>query len=468
MKIKKLKRYKVSWMLTWVFLGTSILIFLYALWQSEIRLSTFFDGHYMNYYIASFFGVVFWGTVLRLRDETRAKIVMVVTSVTITLYLLEVILHAYAGGVGVGGMGMSRSKASIKTGESPDLRTRLQVIQDMHAKGINMVPSILPMHFDSSGGITISDSEIIFPLASISNRKNLLCNENGYFVTYESDRFGFNNNDKEWDSPTIDWLLVGDSFAHGACVNPGNNIAGTIKKLKDGKESVINLGSGGNGPIIELATLIEYAQSVKPKNVLWIYYEDNDLIIDIKREKLIPILSRYLESPFTQNLIDKQKEIDFALNEYALKKQKDQEFIDNSRILRLHYLRRSLSYIVNKVHGINEINEINEINKSDKDMFSNILISAKDMVSGWGGQLFFIYLPSYSRYNDPNVKHDEYRERLAILNLVESLNIPIVDIHQEVFAEKSDPLKYFPYRLPGHYTEKGYAEVGKAIVQRIP
>ena len=37
-----------------------------------------------------------------------------------------------------------------------------------------------------------------FPLSGISNSKTVHCNENGYFTTYESDRFGFNNNDKKW------------------------------------------------------------------------------------------------------------------------------------------------------------------------------------------------------------------------------------------------------------------------------
>ena len=55
----------------------------------------------------------------------------------------------------------------------------------------------------------------IFPLSGISNSKTIYCNENGYFSIYQSDRYGFNNPDEEWDSNEIEYLLVGDSMTHG-------------------------------------------------------------------------------------------------------------------------------------------------------------------------------------------------------------------------------------------------------------
>ncbi|MEZ4575980.1 MAG: hypothetical protein R2857_13865 [Vampirovibrionales bacterium] len=44
--------------------------------------------------------------------------------------------------------------------------------------------------------------------------RTLLCNENGFWVDYQSDRYGFRNPDTVWDQPTADVLLVGDSFTH--------------------------------------------------------------------------------------------------------------------------------------------------------------------------------------------------------------------------------------------------------------
>ena len=55
----------------------------------------------------------------------------------------------------------------------------------------------------------------LFPLSGVSNAETVVCNENGYYFTYKSDRYGFNNPDKEWESQNIKYFIVGDSFAVG-------------------------------------------------------------------------------------------------------------------------------------------------------------------------------------------------------------------------------------------------------------
>ena len=69
------------------------------------------------------------------------------------------------------------------------------------------------------------NNKSIFYLSGISNSKTIYCNENGYFSIYQSDRFGFNNPDDEWDSNEIEFLLLGDSFTHGACVNRPDDLS---------------------------------------------------------------------------------------------------------------------------------------------------------------------------------------------------------------------------------------------------
>ena len=50
---------------------------------------------------------------------------------------------------------------------------------------------------------------------------------------------------------------------------------------------------------------------------------------------------------------------------------------------------------------------------------------------------------------------------------MKGLDIPEIDIHQEVFANHPDPLALFPFRLVGHYNANGYSEVAKAIVASV-
>jgi len=47
------------------------------------------------------------------------------------------------------------------------------------------------------------------------------------------------------------------------------------------------------------------------------------------------------------------------------------------------------------------------------------------------------------------------------------LDIPIIDIHEEVFDSHPDPLSLFPFRLFGHYTAEGYKLVAEAIGKRL-
>ena len=157
----------------------------------------------------------------------------------------------------------------------------------------------------------------IFPLSGISNRLTIDCNENGYFSKYFSDRYGFNNMDELWNKE-IDLLLIGDSAVLGSCVNYSDTLAGNLNL----KYNTISLGYGGNGPLIELGTIKEYIHLVKPKKVLWIYSEVNDLS-DMLNELKNPVLKKYLsDENFAQNLYKKQKIINEIQNKYFLEELK--------------------------------------------------------------------------------------------------------------------------------------------------
>ena len=115
----------------------------------------------------------------------------------------------------------------------------------------------------------------IFPLSGISNRQTLFCNNDGYYPINQSDRYGFNNPDIEWDKKKIEFLLIGDSHTHGMGVNEADTIGGNLRRnINEG--GVLNLGQGGNGSLSEYATLREYLPFINTKRVLWIYTEGND------------------------------------------------------------------------------------------------------------------------------------------------------------------------------------------------
>ena len=187
-----------------------------------------------------------------------------------------------------------------------DERSRLQVILDLRKENKTAYAVIHPNLFSKFF------KEInLMPLSGISNSLTVYSNETGKFMIYESDRYGFNNSDYIYDQDVIDYLIIGDSYAHGANVAMGEDVASVLRKKG---YNAITIGIGSNGPLAELASLIEYGVKFKPKNILWFHYS-NDLI-DLVRELQNPILKKYItDENFSQNLINKQSELDQILKE---------------------------------------------------------------------------------------------------------------------------------------------------------
>ena len=313
-------------------------------------------------------------------------------------------------------------------------------------------------------GLTVSPNTYldkdykIFPLSGISNTKTVYCNENGYYSIYQSDRYGFNNPDNEWNNEEIKFLLIGDSFTHGACVNRPDDIASVLRSISN--DYVLNLGYGGNGPLIEYATLKEYLIP-NVKIVLWIYLEGNDLR-NLNNELKNEILIKYLNNfSFTQNLKYKQNKIDEIVNTIV----KKEILNDNFQLNKDNRLKNKIIKFV-RLNNVKKFVE-KRILKKKKNKFEDkifkefrkILKLSKDFTVKNNSKLYFVYLPEYHRYrtNYDNTNYD------FIKNIIDELEIPLIDIHKEVFTKEQNPLELFPFMLNGHYNEKGYKKIAETI-----
>jgi hypothetical protein len=451
--------------ISWFFLAGSILILFYTYYRAEITFQGFLSAKYFKYYIGSVGGILFWIVVLRLKEEFRSNIMLACFSLIVGLYLIEGALNFFDQ------LTISRKTKAFWLDIEFDKRTRLQVIKDLRNEGMDAVPIL--NWTDSIGSILLkirglnNDAELFRPLGGISKKTTIMSNESGEYGIYLSDRYGFNNPDSVWDLPQTKWLLIGDSFVNGYSVQIGQDIAGQIRLITNA--SVINLGIGGNGPLIELATLKEYGEAMRPKKVLWVYYEDNDFIMDLGEERKFLYLTQYLNDDFSQDLIHQQKEIDIRLNEYVNKMEtlrtEEQErkkaargFLYNTRWMRLAKIRTMI--------GLEDEVRWNKLEWSIDPLFAKILTKAKTRTEEWGGEFYFVYLPTIRRYNRI-VDHKLFRKRAKVIDIVKGLNIPVIDIHNKVFANHPDPLDMFPLRMYGHYSAEGYREVAKAIVSGV-
>ena len=294
-------------------LSSSLILLIYTFYRSEI----YWEGSKRDYYFVYYFlslGLFFISFVtFFISYKVKEYIIIALSSLIISLYLFEGYLtYTFSHYKKI------NEKKKIyenKTGNKYDTRTQLEVYKDLQKKENNVSVKVSPKKW-------FGKNNKIVPLSSVSNSKTVYGNENGYFFIYLSDRYGFNNPDKEWDSKEIEYLLVGDSFIHGANVNRPNDISSVLRNLSN--KSVLNLGYSGNGPLTQYASLREYLNP-NIKKVLWFYFEDNDFI-DLQKEKENNILMNYINDPtFSQNLKLKQKEIDNMVNKLINLGRKNEE-----------------------------------------------------------------------------------------------------------------------------------------------
>jgi hypothetical protein len=387
----------------------------------------------------------------RWSDYGKITLALVLVMVYLMAYLTNVVLLVTSK-KGSDDLERSRLVAARQMGLPFDHRSPLKVVADLQAQGIDAVPMAYPFMLLGANGLPGNGGRLL-PVTGISGKTTVWCNECGDYTIYRADRHGFNNPPGLWSQP-VDIALIGDSFTQGACVAPEDNLAGRLRRA--GKR-VINLGVGGHGPLLETAVMEEYAAALKPKVVLWLYYEGNDLT-DLPNEQKCPLLARYLDQgPHTQDLIHRQGDIDQAWGRYLGKVQERKvnpgkpwyyfpRLLGALRSFQLKELKsnlRRLSFLLNE-----------QITQAQVKQFKRVLEHNRRTVEAWGGKLYLVYLPAFDRYGGQAGVYP-LNQRAAVLAAVKNLGIPIIDF-DPVISSQPDPLLLFPFRKNGHYNAKGY------------
>ena len=328
-----------------------------------------------------------------------------------------------------------------QTGKKWDTRDKLDIYKELKKNNNKITVAYHSAYLTEKNYLTLP----LLPLSGLSNSETINCNENGYYSIYQSDRYGFNNPDGEWDEKEVEYLLVGDSFVHGDCVNRPNDISSVLRNQSN--KSVLNLGIGGNGPLIEYATLREYLDK-NIKKVLWIYYEGNDLD-DLEREKNSILINYLKDLNFTQNLKFKQNDIDSLLSNLIEEGEREKEEGE----------RNTFKFKLIKFFKIYNTRYLTFLKPKPISELKKILQLTKELTDKNNSKLYFVYLPSYYRYKiNYNYKNDN-----LVKKIVNQLKIPLIDIHKEVFEKEQNPLKLFPFEMGGHYNIEGYQKVAETI-----
>ena len=421
----------------------SILLLIYTIYRSEIIHNGNFRDTFYFYYIISLVIFFFSIIILFVNKELKEYLIISIISIFVSLYLFEIYLIYSSIFPDTDPILKKKAeKLYSQEGKKYDVRTPYKIYTDLKKINPEITLRVYPKVF--------YNEEEFYPLSGISNSKTILCNESGYYSHYYSDRFGFNNPDKEWDSSHIEYLLIGDSFTHGSCVNRPNDIASVLRNLSN--KSVINLGMGGNGTLIEYASLREYLNTNVNKVLL--LFVENDLE-NLNNEIKNKVLKKYLnDDKFKQNLREKQSEVNSKVRKKIYSQLPKNQF--KSKVLRFVKLSnlRELTY-KNKKRLNSSISQENDVLAE----FRKLLLLIKKLTKENNSKFYFIYLPPSFRYSNPKY----ISNHSLVEKIVKDLDIQFLDMHKEVFAKELDPLKLFPFGLHGHYNVEGYNKIANQI-----
>lgn len=321
----------------------------------------------------------------------------------------------------------------------------------------------------------VVDGQQTLPFGGVSSKRTVFCNENGYWAEYVADEHGFNNPKGIWGQAPLDAVVIGDSYSQGACVPPDKITAAYVRQKLP---KTLTLGMCANGPLMEYANLKEFVVDLKPRIVLWVYY-NNDLS-DMDVEAQSTLLLRYVDDDsFRQNLAARQPQIDEALDDYldafgarspawpsslaavGLTRQSTplglqdlvmrEQHSNFSAFLRLDWFTNTIS---------TRFLDTAYFDSPPKwDLFKKVLGKAKTTVDSWGGKMYFVYLPDVHYLASRGKK--EQPNRNGVLAAAKEAGLPVIDVH-EVFLQQPNPDGFRPH-YDAHFTEEGFALVGKVI-----
>ena len=327
-----------------------------------------------------------------------------------------------------------------------DTRTKRQVADDINVNGGKAHPAFRV--FKEDIGLT--------PLAYTPNTLIISKNEYGQHHKFLSDRHGFNNSDNSWDNK-VDYLFVGDSFTEGCCLPDNNHFINIFNELVGNS---LNLGISGNGPIINLGIIKEYAQKLNPKKIIWIHYEGNDLR-DMDYYKKIKKFDKYLLKDYSQNLFEKNKEIEILLNDYYINKflQRSDAEIPLKSINEIFFSKDRLfiKSIRNKINS--RYLKSSQLKEFDFKRFEQIIKEAKRISDKINSKLIFINIP-----HEKNIKNTD-KDTSKVKQILLDQQIEYYDL-RETLSKNKNLKKLFAFEYgdtSGHFSFNGNEIVGKYL-----
>ena len=343
--------------------------------------------------------------------------------------------------------------AAAARGRQFDERVLSTVIAQLRSEGFDAYPVLSPTQwlYDMGDGAEWSPpvkagNERFLPLSGVANARAVYCNEGGEWLIFDSDRFGFNNPPDIWEGSTVDLVIIGDSFAQGACVPAGRSAADIIRRKEP---ATLNLGIAGSGPLLQLAALKEFAAPRQPAAVIWFFFEGNDLNLNLMIEQDFEYLRRYLDREFRLDLDEKAGFIDVFLRDYVDTHLREMRSRDLDPVKITFNWREAVKLI-----RLRDLLGLTRCPPRDQNfmLYRRVIAEGRRMIESWGGKLYVAYLPASGGCDmfDPAAPGGHWLYR-GVRDAVEQAGAGWIDL-QRAFAADGDPARFYYY--PGsHFSE---------------
>jgi hypothetical protein len=341
-----------------------------------------------------------------------------------------------------------------------DARTPTDISKALNALGIAHNSMYNPV-----GYLALIDNNKMppfLPLSSMPNAVTFGCNEGDQrdFPIWRIDRYGFNNDDTIYAYKDLG-IFVGGSFAQGSCVHQDETLGGVLRR--NGYPTA-NMGIGGFGAVAALATLKEYAEHLKPKVVLWQFYDPNDIFLLTQWDLRSSFLLHYLRDEFSQDLIHKQDAIIDFWKTHGKWGEAYREFYDSEKSpeLKAAWEKRLDGNLplVRQLLGL-DISSLRD-NADVLQVYEKIFEIAKRRVSAWGGKIYLVMIPNMQIYSGHVPKYQS-----AVVKIMQKLGIETIDADEAIRTDK-DPMSYFALRTGwSHFNARGYRITAQQIAAKL-
>lgn len=347
-------------------------------------------------------------------------------------------------------------RAASAAGVDLDPRTPLEVMRDMRDSGVTVYPSVyMGNHWQQRPQFR----DTIMPLGGLSGVTSLMCSE-GQYVGYQADERGFTNPPGTWSRGSVEIAAVGDSYTQGWCVPMEQSF---VALLRQDHPSLLSLGFGASGPLLQLAQMREYLPPLRPRRVLWFYYERNDLT-DLRDELTHPVLRRYLEPGYSQRLASRQDEIDERLKRFVVVEESAAAW----RALQPRARRDPVRTVV-KILKLYDLRMLVKRLRApepppdccDLASYRTVARLAKDLVESWGGRLTVVYLPSEARLSVRPTMTPAEHSGDSVVAILGELGVPVLDLRRSM-EEYGTGRELHVYEN-SHYNARGHRAVARQV-----